>query len=371
MGPTFIKIDHAKLRHNLQLIRNRRSGKKIMAVVKADAYGHGALSVARTFEAMQVDFLAVAFPEEAHQIRDAGIKTPILLLGAQLPHFFEALIPKDISLTITALSQLSELEKSAKTCNTIAKVHLKFDSGMNRVGFYEAEFAQAIQHVQNSPYLKLEGVYSHLSSADEADTTYTELQIKRFTHIYNSYKPVVEKETLFHLSNSAAIMHYPQAVFDMLRPGVMLYGNPPAVEFETDWPLQEVMSWHTQVALVKKVAMNEPLSYSRRYRTTQNTHVALLPVGYADGYNRKLTNVGQVLIGGKRYTLSGTVCMDQVTVDIGPHTQIKAGDEVVLLGSQNGKQIKNIEMASWLETIPYEITCYPSKRVKRLDINNG
>lgn len=369
MGPTAVYINHKNLLHNFNLIREKVKPSKVMAVVKADAYGHGSTEVAKTLENENVDYLAVAFPEEGIKLREAGIKRPVLVLGAQLTDFFQAMIDHKLEITITHLDQLKFLQNLTKESGKTAEIHIKVDTGMNRVGFYEAEYYQALEIVCSSKRIQLKGIYSHLSSADEDDTSYTQLQINRFNKLRQESEPFfTDEKPLFHLANSAAIMHYPQAYFDLVRPGVMLYGNPPAPGFKTNWDIHEVMSFKSKIALIKNVGKNEPVSYSRRFYTSAETRIAIVPAGYADGYNRKLTNKGEVLIKGKRFPVIGAVCMDQILVKIDNEPGIEVGEEVILFGSQGSQSIRIVEIAEKLETIPYEVTCWPSGRVNRIHL---
>lgn len=367
MGPTAVYINHSNLLHNFALIRENVQPAKVMAVVKANAYGHGSIEIAKSLQKEGADYLGVAFHEEGIELRKAGIKTPILVFGAQLPEFFEQLIEYEIDLTITHLDQLKKLQEIASKKGKKAGIHLKADTGMNRVGFYETDLYRAADIAFTSEQIAVKGIYSHLSSADEDDPDYTLLQIERF----NKLKQYIEKQfpgekPVYHLANSAAIMRFPQAYFDMVRPGVMLYGNPPAPGFKTDWDIREVMAFKSKVTLIKNVAENEPVSYNRRFYTKEISKIAVVPVGYADGYNRKLTNKGTVLIRGKRFAVVGTVCMDQILVNLGKDQSVKIGDEVVLFGQQDSQHIKITEIAEILETIPYEVTCWPSIRVNRI-----
>ncbi|KAA3608475.1 MAG: alanine racemase [Calditrichaeota bacterium] len=369
MGPTFVQINHSHLLHNYSLIRDAVKPAMVMAVVKANAYGHGNIEISQTLVQNNVDYLGVAFHEEAISLRQAGIETPILVFGAQLIKYFDQFLDYNLDLTITQIEQLSALEKICQAKKKKAKIHLKIDTGMNRVGFYPDSFKQAFEKAANSKWIVIVGVYSHLSSADESDPAYTEMQIDRFTEIKNYIQEKYSTKILFHLANSAAIMNFPSAHFDMVRPGVMLYGNPPSPGFKTDWDLQEVMRFRSEVALIKDVEKNEPVSYNRRFYTPEKTKVAVIPVGYADGYNRKLTNIGKVIINGEKYPVIGTVCMDQILVHLGHASKVKIGDEAVLFGKQGNNHISISDISKQLNTIPYEVTCWPSSRVARIHLN--
>lgn len=366
MGPTVAEINHNHLIHNLELIRSAVTPAKVMAVIKANAYGHGSIPVARTLLKQGVDFLAVAFHEEGIELRKAGITTPILVFGAQLPDFFREHLEYDLDITLTSFEQLDFLENLCKETGKSARVHIKVDTGMNRVGFKIDTFMEHAERLLTRKLIQIVGIYSHLSSSDEADSAYTLLQLERFKGIRDTVLAIAYRPPLFHLANSGGIMRFPETYFDYVRPGVMLYGNPPSPDFDLTWDLKEVMRFVSRVTLIKSVEKGEPISYSRRYYTKRDTRIAVIPVGYADGYNRALTNRGQVLIGGKRWPVSGAVCMDQILIDVGPDSPVRVGDEVVLFGEQQKEHIKIIDVSRQLNTIPYEITCWPSRRVPRM-----
>ncbi|MHB2154990.1 alanine racemase [Calditrichota bacterium GD2] len=370
MGPTRAYIDHRNLIHNLTLIQKAVAPATVMGVVKAEAYGHGSIEAARTLLANGVNYLGVAFPEEGIQLRKAGIDVPILVFGAHLPHFFPQFLDYKLDITLTDAEQLEPLRALSRKYGLRPRVQIKIDTGMGRVGFLFDRQQDLIFKIIEEPAWQVVGVYSHLSSADEEDTTFTLQQIKEFSRI----KSVIQQKypelnALFHLANSAAIMRFKESYFDMVRPGVMLYGNPPSPAFNLQWPLKEVMAFKSKLTLIKKLDAHQPVSYNRRYYTPRPTYIGLVPAGYADGYNRKFTNRGQVLIRGKRYPVVGTVCMDQFLVDLGPRLNgVKVGDEVVLFGKQETAHIKIIEIAEKLETIPYEVTCWVSGRVPRIHL---
>ena len=368
MGPTRAYINHSNLLHNYNLIKKAVAPAKVMCVVKANAYGHDSVAVSKTLVENGVEYLGVAFAEEGIELRKAGIDTPILVFGAQLADFLDDHLEYNLDITLTSEHQTQILTKLCREKNKIAKVHIKIDTGMNRVGFLVQEAKKMIDRIFAEPCIQVIGVYSHLSSSDEEDLTYTRGQIERFNQIKSYITETYSAEILFHLANSGAIMRLPESYHDMVRPGVMLYGNPPGPDFRLDWDLEEVMSFVSRVTLIKTVDAGEPVSYSRRYYTKAKTNLAVIPVGYADGYNRHLTNKGSVLIRGKRHPVAGTVCMDQIIVDLGSETDIQVGDDVVLMGQQINTVISNVEISRILNTIPYEITCAVSRRVPRIHL---
>ncbi len=370
MGPTRAYIYHENLIHNLNLIQQAVKPARVMGVVKADAYGHGSIEVAHTLIANGVDYLGVAFPEEGIELRKAGIQVPILVFGAHLPNFFPQFLDYNLDITLTAASQLQLLKDLCQKSGVRARVQIKVDTGMGRVGFLYDQHRSLIFDILQEKSWQVVGVYSHLSSADEDDVTFTNEQIKAFSQIKKDIQThFPEQNIYFHLANSAAIMRFPESYFDYVRPGVMLYGNPPSPAFNLTWPLKEVMAFKSKITLIKKLPPNRPVSYNRRYYTPQETNIAVVPAGYADGYNRRFTNRGQVLINGHRYPVVGTVCMDQFLVDLGPQLKgVKVGSEVVMFGEQNEARISITEISDKLQTIPYEVTCWVSRRVPRIHI---
>lgn len=368
MGPTKAVINHDHLIHNLRLIQQAVTPAKVMGVVKADAYGHGSVEIARTLIGNNVDFLGVAFPEEGIALRQAGIDTPILVFGAQLSEFFEDHLRHNLDITLANEQQIDPLRRLCRKLKRKARVHIKIDTGMHRVGFLPDIDRRSIEKILHEEWFDVVGVYSHLSSADEEDLTFTLKQIDEFHKIKEFIESHTNKKALFHLANSAAIMRLPQACFDLVRPGVMLYGNPPGPDFPLNWDLKEVMRFVSQVTSIKQLGPGEPVSYNRRYHTKETTHIAIVPVGYADGYNRRMTNTGQALIRGKRFPIVGTVCMDQLLVDIGLENNVQIGDEVVLFGRQGNEHISIIDISRRLQTIPYEVTCWISNRVPRVHV---
>jgi len=366
MGPTHVKINHPNLIHNVKLLK-RMIGVdvKLMTVVKANAYGHGMIEVARTLEKEGSAYFAVAFPEEGLQLRRAGIKTAILVMGAHLDEDIALQVDNNLDITITRTDQLEKLNSYCMHMRKNVRIHFKINTGMNRVGLDEKDFFSAFRQASAYPNIEIGGVYSHLSSSDEVDQSYTQKQLQRFRDIRDKIKNEADG-VLFHLANSAAIVQNPAYHLDMVRAGIMLYGNPSNPDFNIDDDFREVMSFHTKIVLIREAEKDQPVSYSRRYYTKGKTRIAVLPVGYSDGYNRALTNKGFVLIQGKRYPLAGTVCMNHVLIDIGQNPDIMIGEDVVLFGKQGDEQISISEIARQLNTIPYEVTCWISSQVDKV-----
>jgi alanine racemase len=340
-----------------------------MAVVKANAYGHGDIEISKTAIDSGCEYLGVAFVEEGIKLRQAGISHPMLVFGAHHSEFLKSAIDYDLEITVTSDEQIDFLRKLNSTNKKIL-VHLKVNTGMNRVGYLPEEFEQSFKKMLNNRVFKIKGVYSHLSSADETNQFYTDLQISRFSEIKAFVEEKCSDEILFHLANSAAIMKSPDSYFDMVRPGIMLYGQPPSPDFELDWDLKEVLSLRSKLGLIKYLKKNEPVSYSRRFYTKDATHIGIVPAGYADGLNRGLTNNANVIIRGEKYPLVGTVCMDMVMVDLGKNLKCNVGDDVIFFGKDKYENISIREVSERLKTIPYEITCNISSRVPRNHLNS-
>jgi alanine racemase len=342
-----------------------------MAVVKADAYGHGALAVSRLALQQGAEYLAVAVPDEAVQLRQNGIEAPILVLGGMHPDDAHLFPQYDLEATVYEASALSALKRAARKYNQPVKAHVKVDTGMGRVG---VDWRQAFDYVTNlvqDDAIDLRGVYMHFATSDHMDKSYAQLQLARFNEAISTIKARHVKIPLVHAANSAAIIDLADSYFDMVRPGIMMYGHYPSRETTESIPLQSAMTFKTKVLYAKTVERGQSVSYSRQFIASQPTQVLTLPVGYADGYNRQLSNRGQVLIKGKRYPVVGRVCMDMIMVDAGPDGSAAVGDEVVLFGRQGAEEVPVQSICDLLGTIPYEVTCWVSKRVPRVYKNEN
>jgi alanine racemase len=369
MGPTQVIIDHNHLRHNFHLIKELVHPAKILCVIKANAYGHGVIEVSRTLINEGADYMGVAYPEEGIKLRKAGIKIPILLFGVHLSDTFRKLVQYDIDITLTDMEQIAPLKETCRQLNKKARIHIKFDTGMNRVGFRVDQLELAVKSIFSEKLFEVIGVYSHFSSSDDNDLNYTKNQLERFEEIKTYINNKYTQQILYHIANSGAIMQLKDSHQDMVRPGAMLYGYPPDPNFKLINNIKEVMTFASKIVLIKKIDSGEPVSYGRRFYTKAETQIAIIPVGYADGYSRRFTNNGEVIIKGKRYPIIGAVCMDQIIVDLGSDTDLQIGDEVILLGKQGEAYISNTDLCKQLGTIPYEITCGISRRVQRVHIN--
>lgn len=366
---TIAKIHLNNIRSNIEGIRKAiGKDRKILISVKANGYGHGSIAVGQLAEKIGVDWLGIATIPEGIELRNAGIKLPILKFSQVFPEEMEAAINNKITLTVCEKRNIEELEETCKTVGKNVDVHLKVDTGMGRIGVtaQEApEFAEFIE--QSCPHLNLDGIYTHLPVSDDGDPDYTKDQVSRFNGLVDEVNQRVgRKISLAHCSNSAAVLGHPYAWMDMVRPGIMVYGYYPSDETPQSIPLKPGLSLITRVAFVKKVEAGTKIGYSHTWTAPEDTWIGTISAGYADGFNRLFSNNGKVLINGKSYPIVGRVCMDQSMVDLGSETNVQVGDEVVLLGNSGEIEISVYEWSRKLNTIPYEITCQINSRVERV-----
>lgn len=356
-----------------QIQKNILKDTEIMAVVKADAYGHGAIEVTRILIENQVQRLAVAILDEGKQLRKEGFEVPILILGYTPIEQAKEIVLYDLIQTVFTYEMAKAISDAAMRQNKQAKIHIKIDTGMGRVGFkINEESFKLIKEISKLPNINIEGIFTHFSSADEEDISFTELQFNRF----NTFTDQIQKEginiPIKHCSNSAAFMDHQKLHMDLIRPGIILYGLYPSEEVDKEMiHIKPAMSLKSQVVFVKEVDENVPISYGRKYITSRKTKIATIPVGYADGYSRRLSSVGRVLINGMYAPIIGNICMDQFMVDITDIPEVKIGSEVVLIGKQGHHSITTEEIARKIGTINYEIVCMVGKRIPRVYIENG
>lgn len=363
--PTYLEINLNTLRKNFEAIRAYSEPAKIMAIVKANAYGHGLVRVAQLYEELNTDYLGVAVLEEGLLLRENGITKPILVLGGILSDQIPLFIKNDLSLTASSPDKLSQIDSIAAGLNARAKVHLKIDTGMERIGvhYYSAEgFLNAAMKMKN---VIIEGVYSHLANAESPDFTYTNLQIERFNEVISFFEKNSIERPLCHIANSAATLQHPAARLDMVRPGILLYGVYPGEEVKRTIPVSPAMNWKSRVVFFKVIKPGHPVGYGSTWQTDHNVRAVTVPAGYGDGYFRKFSNRSEVILNGKRYKVIGNVSMDQIVVNIENDSAFN-GDEVILLGSDGKNSITCNEMARWAETIPYEILTNINTRVPRI-----
>jgi len=369
--PTFAEIDLAALRENYATIRaSVPSRAAILAVVKADAYGHGFLEICRELERQGVDAFGVAFLAEAIQLRKSGIDKPILLLGGIYPGQEKKCVGFNISTTVFSLEQATALDLAAGKLYRKALVHLKVDTGMGRLGIPYDQIPAMLDALKLLPNIYLEGVVSHFASADELDESgqyFTRLQVERFEWVVQQIRRAKFSPRYLHIANSAGALLKDYPFCNLVRPGIALYGALPSDDFQGRLSLRPVMRLKSKIAMLKWVEPGTTISYGRRFAASRRSLIASVPVGYADGYPRALTNKGEALVRGQRVPVVGTVCMDWIMLDVTGLEGVMVGDEVLLMGDdQQGNSIRAEELATWAATIPYEILCGISKRVPRV-----
>jgi len=364
--PTWAEIDLPALRHNLRTLRGRVGpGVKVMGIVKADAYGHGAGPVARTLADAGIDMLGVATVEEGVELREAGVGTPVLVMGLAPEADLADALAHGLTLTVDGATTARALERAAAARSTPAPVHLKIDTGMNRLGVRAESAATAAAAVAGCPHLRLQGAYTHLACADEADDAVTPGQLAAFAEALEAVRTAGREPALVHAANSAALLARPEAHCGMVRSGLALYGVPPS-EAARAAPLAPVLALKSRVVAVKPVRAGEGVSYGHRWRAGREARVGVLPVGYADGYPRALSNRAQVRAAGRLAPVAGAVCMDMVMVDLTDVPGAAPGLEVVLLEADTASPLSAAALAEAAGTIPYEILTGIGRRVPRV-----
>lgn len=364
--PTCAIIDTEALRFNYgQLKAGIPAATKMMAVIKANAYGHGDIETASVLEELGCEFFGVAIPEEGARLRNAGIKTPIVLLGGIFPSQIEWLFTFDLTPVIFDIQTARLINDFAGASGGRRKVHVKIDTGMGRLGLLPSEVARFFEEFRELENLELEATLSHFSESEAEDRAFTEKQLALFLEAVGRIKAAGVDPGIVEISNSAAAAFFPEASLNMVRPGIMLYGSYPAPHLRESIELRPAMSLKTSVMHLKTLEAGTPVSYGRTFITRRRSTIAVLPIGYGDGLSRALSNKGSVLVRGQRAPVAGIVCMDLTMCDVTGIPGVSAGDEVVLIGSQGDAVITAEEMAETAGTISYEVFCNLSARVKR------
>jgi alanine racemase len=369
--PTLAEIDLAALRHNYrQILQAIPEGTGVLAVVKADAYGHGFMDIANELERLGVTAFGVAFLAEGIQLRKSGIDRPVLILGGVYPGQEKKCVGFNLSTAVFGMDQLKALDTIAGRLYRKAKVHVKIDTGMGRLGVDHRSAGAFFRQLKGLANIELEGIISHFASADELDAdgrSYTDLQAERFGKVVATAREEGLAPRYIHIANSAAAFSKSLPMCNMVRPGITLYGALPSADFAGRLNLSPVMRLKSRIAMLKWVEPGTSISYARRYVAKDKVLIASVPVGYADGYPRSLTNKGQTLVRGERANVVGTVCMDWIMIDVTEIKGVSVGDDVILLGcADNDNCIHAEELAELASTIPYEIFCGISKRVPRV-----
>jgi alanine racemase len=363
--PTIAEISLDALRHNFRAIQKLvQPGTSILGIVKANAYGHGATLIGRALLEEGAKILGVGRLCEGIELREAGIKAPLLLLGGALPEAAGEILRWNLCPVVYDMEMVRALDRVAREWDRKVRVHLKVETGMARLGFPAGSVLGAVQEIVRLKTIRVEGILTHFASAD-GDEEFTAEQTRRFNEVLESLRAAGFQIPFTHAANSAGILRSPGIAHNMVRPGILLYGCLPTSRVEPQIELKPVLTWKSRVAQIRSLAMGETVGYGRTYKTYRDSRIAVLPVGYADGVNRALSNTGSVLIGGRRASIVGKVCMDLMMVDITDHQVVNVGDEAILLGRQGEAEIHATEIAEMLGTIPYEVFCAISSRVPR------
>lgn len=361
MRPTCLEINLAQLKQNLDAIRAHVNGAKVMPMVKANAYGHGVDGVAPFIEPY-VDYFGVAIVEEGIHLRNLGIKKPILVAGGTLIEQLPLFLEHDLTLTASSPDLLTAADHLAGSSGKRLTVHLKIDTGMERIGIHDYEAEEFLRQSLSCSHLVVDGVYTHLANSEVVDKKYSLLQLERFQEVLRFYEKNSLPTPLRHVCNSGGIVNVPEAHFDMVRPGVLFYGIYPGREMEHKVDVKTAATWRSKVAYSKITQPGRSVSYGSLWQVEGSPkRIVTIPCGYADGYFRRMTNHAQVVINGKKYPQVGRICMDQFMVNVGDD-DVKVGDEVVLLGDG----ITPEELADWTGTNEYEVMTNINVRVPRV-----
>ena len=371
--PVWAEIDLDAIKYNIDSIKRRVDTKELIAVVKADAYGHGALDVSKTLVENGATKLAVAVITEAMELRHGNINTPIMILGYTPLEFAADLINYDIEQTIFDLEYAKKLSEIALNLGKKAKVHVALDTGMGRIGFLINDNSlNEILKISSLKGLEVVGIFTHFATADESDKNYSNKQYKKFTDFNEKLVSKGVNISLKHVSNSGAIIDMPNTYLDGVRAGIVLYGYYPSEDvLKQNLDLKKAITIKTQVAHVKILDKNEYVSYGRKFKTERKSIIATLPIGYADGYSRALTGKAKVIINGKFAPVVGTICMDQCMIDVTDIGDVHVGDEVIVLGKDKDLKFDADDMAKAMGTINYEVLCMIKQRIPRVYIEDG
>lgn len=373
LNPAWVEINLDNVIHNIREIRRVAQSKEIISVVKADAYGHGAVELAPILLQNGADRLAVALLSEALELRKSGINAPILIFGYTPLEYCRDIINNGLEITVLSYDYAKLLSKEAQRLGKDVKIHINVDTGMGRIGFFPTRQSEEdIYRISKLPNIIIEGLYSHFSTADEKDKSYSNEQFKKYLDFCKRLEHKGIKINIKHIANSAALIDLPYTHLDAVRPGIVNYGYYPSADVNHDIiNLKPTMTLKCNVVAYRTLKKDSYISYGRTFKTKRNSQIATLGIGYADGYNRLLSNTGEIIINGKRAPIVGRICMDMCMSDVTQIDGIKVGDEVVLIGESLSEKITVENIAKLIGTIPYEVTVNISKRVPRHYIKNG
>jgi alanine racemase len=364
--PTLVEVDLTRLAENFRAIKEKVAPARMMPILKANAYGHGLVRVAQLMESLGADYLGVAVLEEGMLLRERGIRTPILVLGGilgnQVPHF----IQHNLTITASSVEKLWQVDEIAEQLGQTAKVHLKIDTGMERIGVHYYSAESLLETALQCKHLEVEGIFSHFANSDAADLSYSHLQLERFQEVLSFYeKHALPEPRLRHISNSGGILQLPEANFDIVRPGLLLFGVYPSPEAIRSVLVKPALSWKSRVVYFKVIQPGHPVGYGSTWESDHPVRAVTVPVGYGDGYFRSMSHRAEVIIRSKRYPIVGRISMDQIVVNIEWETAYN-DDEVILIGEMGDQRVTVEDLAVWAGTIPYEILTNINTRVPRV-----
>lgn len=366
LRPTHIVVKIEQIVQNYRILQ-AHCQKPVMAVIKADAYGHGIVEVAKALEAESAPYFGVAYLEEALLLREEGIKTPILVMGGILGEQIPLYIENGITLTASSVDKLMAIEACAREIKKKAIAHLKIDTGMERIGVHDYSAGAILETASNCQHVDIEGIFTHFANSDMPDLSHTRLQCERFEKVLQQVHTIGLNIPLQHLANSAAVVRLAESYGTMVRAGIMLYGVYPSLDVPRLEGIKPAMTWRSQSVFFKVLQPGRPVGYGSKWVSDRLTRIVTIPVGYGDGYHRVMSGQAEVLIRGKRYPVVGSICMDQIMVNIG-WDEVYNGEDVILLGEQGDSKISVEELADWAQTNTYEILTSINLRVTRIHI---
>lgn len=366
--PTHVEVNLTQLTANYEAIQARVGAAAIMPVLKANAYGHGLVTVAQHLQTLNVPYLGVAFLEEGIMLRSAGIQTPILVMGGIIGNQIPLFLQYGLTITASSVEKLQQIEAAAAAFQTRALVHLKIDTGMERIGVHYYSAEPLLRQAAQSIHCQVEGIYSHFASSDSPDLGYAREQLARFQQVLMLAEGVGLRPRYRHIANSGAIVQLPESYLDIVRPGLLFYGVYPDERLPQTVVVAPALTWKSRVVYFKVVQPGHPVSYGSTWQADHPVRIVTVPVGYGDGYFRALSGKTEVIVRGRRYPVVGRICMDQMMVNIEMETAYN-GDEVILLGQSDGASITCNQLAAWAGTIPYEILTNINTRVPRVYVS--
>ncbi|MBN1560418.1 alanine racemase [candidate division KSB1 bacterium] len=371
LRPAWVEVDLNAVAHNVRTIKRHLGGVKLLAVVKANGYGLGAVMMAREVVANGADYLGVVMLDEAYELRRAGIAAPIVNTAAIYPDQADYVVDLDIEQMIDRYEIAAALSQAAQRANTAARVHLKVDTGMSRYGVHPSRAVQEIQRLLTLPNIRVMGLFSHFPMSDGVDKSFALLQIERMREIKRDLAAQAIVIPLWHMANSGGVLDLPSAHFDMVRVGLLNYGYWPSFDVQRPFELEPAMSVKAKIVAIRDIQRGDTVGYGRKFMAKQDERIAILPIGYADGYDRALSKIGQVLLHGKRASIIGGLCMDATFIKITDFPEAKIGDPVTLMGFDGEQNISPHDIAALIGSVSYDVIAQFGRRLPRVYMRNG